>query len=230
MKKVFALLLAIVMLLTMAACGKTTPAPSEGDNSGKTPEQTQPVKETEAPTEEPTEAFDPSTWGVTGRFAARNAQKTKSCYINLPEAAGATCGYGFFILNDVDYTAILYAGQTDKCPEISNVSELLPAYNDRLAFDLEANYGMLSSNYEFTLTGDKAVTIGEYEMHMFEGVIAFDYDGEHREYPFVAYATTLKSNGAYAYWLVYDISDNQSNGDLIAEYAYNMARTFREEE
>lgn len=228
MKKVFALLLAIAMLLTMAACGKAPETPVEGGDSGKVPEQTQPVKETETPTEEPTEAFEPSTWGVTDRFTAKNAQGQKSCYINLPAAAGNSAGYGRFVIH-ADDTAVMYSGQNDKCPEISGISELLPTYFERVEYAFSAHYGMLSSNYEFTLTGDKAVTVGEYEMHMFEGVIAFDYDGEHREYPFVAYATTLKSNGAYAYWLVYDISDNQSNGNLIAEYAYNMARTFREE-
>lgn len=229
MRKVFALLLAIAMLLTMAACGKTTPAPSEDDNSGKAPEQTQPVKETEAPTEAPTEAFDPSTWGVTDRFTARNEQGQEGCYINLPVAAGNLEGYGRFSTH-ADKTAVMYSGENDHCPDISSVSELLPAYFERVEYAFSAYYGMMAKNFNFTLTSDKAVTIGEYEMHMFEGVITFDNDGTYCEYPFVAYATTLKSNGAYAYWMAYDISANQSNGDLIAEYAYNMARTFREEE
>lgn len=229
MKKVFALLLAIVMLLTMAACGKTTPAPSEGDNSGKTPEQTQPVKETEAPTEEPTEAFDPSTWGVTDRCSAKGETTSENYLINFPKMGGSHAGYGV-VAEQLDGTMAIISGQNKNSPAIGGVSELFPAYFDQLQFTLESVHGIMTQNFEFTLHSNQAVTVGEYEMHTFEGMIVFDNDDVHCEYPFVAYATTLKSNGAYAYWLVYDISDNQSNGDLIAEYAYNMARTFREEE
>ena len=65
-------------------------------------------------------------------------------------------------------------------------------------------------------------------MHRFTGNIEFDNDGKHCKYSFIAYAAQLNSNGAYAYWVVYDVSDNQSNGQLVAEHALNMAKTFRE--
>ena len=167
-------------------------------------------------------------WGVTGRFSARNDQGTESCYINLPIASGATTGYGMMVVN-ADKTAILYSGQNKHNSEINSISELFPAYFESVEYDLKAYYGLLAENYKFTLKSNKAVTIDNYDMHTFEGDFEFDYDGQHLKYQFVAYATTLKSNGAYAYWVVYDTSDNQSNGKLIKEHALNMAKTFREE-
>lgn len=65
-------------------------------------------------------------------------------------------------------------------------------------------------------------------MHFFEGTFSFDDDGKHKEYQYAVGVTRLKSNGAYAYWVVYDISDEQSNGKLIKEHAMNMAKTFSE--
>ena len=66
-------------------------------------------------------------------------------------------------------------------------------------------------------------------MHSFNGTFSFDEDDDHYEYQYVVYVTQLKSNGAYAYWVVYDVSEDQSKGNLIKEHAYNMAQTFREE-
>ena len=168
-------------------------------------------------------------WGITDRFTARNDQGQESCYINLPQATGHSEGYARFTTH-ANRTALFYAGQNPKCPEISSISEMFPAYFETIEYALKAYYGFMSENYEFSLNSNKAVTVGDYDMHTFEGEFEFDNDDEHCKYQFVAYATTLKSNGAYAYWVVYDTSEDQSNGELIKEYAYKMARTFREEE
>ncbi len=227
MKKTLLLLMAILMIISFAACSKnpsTSPTetqnPSDGQSNTESPNNN-------TQTDNPNENQEHISWGVTGRFSARNDEGTESCFINLPVAAGATTGYGMMVVN-ADKTAILYAGQNDKSPSIANISELFPAYFERLEYDLKAYYGFLSENYEFTLTANTSEKIGEYEMHRFAGNIEFDNDGKHCKYPFIAYAAPLKSNGAYAYWVVYDVSDNQSNGQLIAEHALNMAKTFRE--
>ena len=98
---------------------------------------------------------------------------------------------------------------------------------------MEKYYGLRSSNFALSLLDTDSTTIADHEMYIFTGTIAFDYDwqGEvsRREYQFVSYATTMKTNGAYAYWVVYDETEDQSNGELIAQHALNMAKTFREE-
>ena len=78
-----------------------------------------------------------------------------------------------------------------------------------------------------------STVIADHDMYTFTGVVSFDYNWQNeitrREYQFISYATTMKTNGGYAYWVVYDCSDEQSNGELIKEHALNMAKTFREE-
>ena len=125
---------------------------------------------------------------------------------------------------------VVLGGQNDYTPEITAVSELLPAYTENVKTVLFATYGGFSENFVLTVESDKSVTVGEYKMHKFTGTMELDVLDDHYKLPFVAYATTLKSNGGYAYWLVYDKTADQSMGDVIEEHADNMAKTFREEQ
>ena len=179
--------------------------------------------------EEKQENFDVNNWGVADRCSARSDTSSESYIINFPRQAGSHAGYGV-VAEQLDDTMAIISGQNRSSPKINNISELFPAYFEQLQFTLEGVNGILSDNYKFSLNSDKSVIVGDYNMHTFEGEFEFDNDDEHCKYQFVAYATTLKSNGAYAYWVVYDTSEDQSNGELIKEYAYKMARTFREEE
>lgn len=166
-------------------------------------------------------------WGVSERCSAQNGT-SESYFINFPKYTGYSEVYGL-VAEQLDDTVVVVSGQNDKCPAINSLSELFPAYFEHLQFTLEGIYGILSDNYNFSLKSNNSESIGGYQMHKFVGNIEFYDDGEHQNYQFVAYATTLKSNGAYAYWVVYDTSDDQSNGELIKEHALNMAKTFREE-
>lgn len=228
MKK-FILFFVILSVICLVACnGSDSVSDKNDDKPNGVFEKENDIEETQKETEAP-EEIDPTSWGVPGRFSARNSNGTETCYINLPYAAGVSTGYGWIVINH-DRVAILYGGQNDKAPSISSVSELFPAYFEHIEFDLRAFYGVMSDDYEFKLDGGKAVTIGDYDMHKFDGSFSFVDDGEKCNYPFTAYATKLKSNGAYAYWFVYDISDDQSNGKLVDEHALNIAKTFREEQ
>ena len=80
----------------------------------------------------------------------------------------------------------------------------------------------------FTYDKNYETTIGEYKMHVFEGKLSFMNDTKPMNFTFVAYATKLKSNNGIAYWMVFDITDELSEGNLIREHAYNMALTLRE--
>lgn len=227
MKKLLSLLLAIVVMLSFAACGKTS-----NNTDGDTPSDN---AQTQAPagnnqdtttTSPPDNEITADNWGASERCSAKS-DTSENFFINFPKYSGYSEGYGL-VAEQLDDTMVIVAGQNEKSPAINFVSELFPAYFDHLQYTLEGIYGFLSNNYTFAVTSDSAKTVGDYDMHTFTGNFEFDDHGEHVKYNFVAYATTLKSNGAYAYWVVYDTSADQSNGALIAEHALNMAKTFRE--
>lgn len=174
-------------------------------------------------------------WGVSDRFPARN-DVTELFLINFPYYRGYTEGYGV-IADQMDGTLVYVSGQGSRSPEISNQSEVFPAYFEHIQFLFEAYEGILTDNYHFTLKSTDKKMIGDYKMDIFECEMEFDEETKimgkwqdvHHKYQFVAYATTLKSNGAHAFWVVFDTSEDQSKGNLIAEHALNMAKTFREE-
>lgn len=231
MKKSIALLLFLIFILSLAGCNKT-PASVDGGttpNSDSTSTTTNNTQDKTNTTEGNDDAITPDTWGVSDQFAADNDKPSESFYINFPNYAGTSHGYGL-IADQSNDTAALVSGQNDYAPQISGISELFPAYFEQLEYTLQKRYGMRASEFKLSLTDDKATNVGDYAMHMFNGTIEFKYEDSPRKYCFVAYATTLKSNGAYAYWVVYDTSDGQKNAALIAEHALNMAKTFREEQ
>jgi len=231
MKRFLALILTVLLLGTLIGCSgesnqnennSTNPSNSQSQNGQTENNNNQP-----AGTTGETEDISPESWGASERWTAGKTSESKPFYINFPKYSGYTEGYGL-VAEQTDGTVVIVAGEFDNSPVIENLKDFLPAYFDDIQYTLEKIYGLLSENYEFNIVSDKAVTVGEYSMHTFNGKFSFDDDGKHKEHQFVVYATQLKSNGAYAYWVVYDVSDNQSKGQLIAEHALNMAKTFRE--
>lgn len=231
MKKTITIFLVIFVIFCFAGCSKE---PS-GTNSNTTSDNfqiqatTSNNQEIQNTTESGEIQVSPDNWGVSESWSAKTETTSKNYKINFPNYSGYTEGSGM-IAEQLDGTIALISGQNHRCPEIDLLSEVFPAYFEQLEFTLRAFYGLLSDNFDFSIESDSPVTIGEIDMHSFTGTIKFDYDGEPRNYQFVSYATQLKTNGAYAYWVVYDVSEDQSNGKLIAEHALNMAKTFREEQ
>ncbi len=231
MKKIIALMLAVLLLFSLIGCSKETNQEtndSSSSNSQSQNNQTENTNQTEGTTGQ-NEEITPENWGASERWIAGKTAESKPFYINFPKYAGYTEGYGL-VAEQTDGTVVIVAGEFDNSPDVDNLKDFLPAYFDDVQYTLEKIYGLLSENYEFIVKTDMAVTVGEYAMHVFDGTFSFDEDGKHIEYQYVVYATQLKSNGAYAYWVVYDVSDDQSKGQLIAEHALNMAKTFREEQ
>lgn len=230
-------IIAIILVLALSLCFTGCNGGGEEENS-KTPDKNANTQSTTATddedsgsdtTEKEEEEITAENWGVPSWWSAYIGDSAaKVFYVNFPNYTGYTEGAAM-IAEQLDGTVALISGQGARCPEINKVTELFPAYYDHLEFSLNAFYGIRSKNYEFSLDDSEPVTIGDYEMCRFEGSFEFDDDDGHYDFRFVAYATTLKSNGAYAYWVVYDNSEDQSNGKLISEHALNMAKTFREE-
>lgn len=232
MKRIIAIILVLALSLCFVGCNG-----GREEEDSKTPDKNANAQDTTAADDEDSgsdttvkedEEITAENWGVTAWWSAKTDTTSKNYAINFPNFTGYTEGSSM-IAEQLDGTVALISGQNYKAPEINNVTELFPAYYDHLQFTLEAFYGIMSMNYVFSVDDSETVTIGDYEMCRFEGSFEFDDYKEHKDFQFVAYATTLKSNGAYAYWVVYDNSEDQSNGKLISEHALNMAKTFREE-
>lgn len=230
MKRAIVLILTVSMILCFAGCGKNK-AESNNTTSGNSqaPDTTNGSLETQGATENTEVEITPDNWGVTERWSAWTSTGPAGYYINFPNYSGYKEGWGM-VAEQLDGTVAIIMGQHEDCPEVDALEHLFPAYYSELEFTLHAFYGLMSKNFEFSIESDSPVTIGQTDMHMFSGTFKFDdkLQDESYCYQFVLYATQLQKNGAYAYWFVYDITDDQSNGDLVAEHALNMAKTFRE--
>lgn len=230
-KKWLAVLLALAVVSSVAACGeKPQYQPEKPSDSGSvqaTTEGTKPADLEENTVIESAEEITPDTWGATESWSATNGT-IELFYVNFPEFRGFGAGGGL-ASEQSDGSVAIIGGQNELCGSVDALSEVFPAFFSDVEFTLDGFYGIFTDNYNCTVESDKAVTINGQQMHSFTGMISFDDPDEvHFDCPYVAYAVQLEDNGAYAYWLVLDDSE-EPNQDLIAEHAYNMALTYREE-
>lgn len=237
MKRFLALILTVLLLGTLIGCsGESNQKDNNSTNTSNPQSQnSQSENNNNQPTgtNGETEDISPENWGASARWVAvksgANAWETNPFYVNFPRYVGYTEGNGL-VAEQLDGTVVIVAAEYEDSPTIKELEEFMPAYSNDLIYTLESIFGIMSKNFQFNIETEEAITVGSYSMHTFNGKFSFDDDGKHKEHQFAVYATQLKSNGAYAYWVVYDVSDNQSNGQLIAEHALNMAKTFREEQ
>ena len=148
--------------------------------------------------------------------------------INTPHYYSNNVGRGS-LCEQMDGTLTLVSGQVNDELQADSIADVFPAYEEQVAYTFVSAQGLLAMDFEFSYTGSEAVKVGDYDMHKFTGEMRFNLDSVPLDYPFVAYAVKLETNGAYAYWMVFDISDDHSAGDLLLQHGYNMAVTFREE-
>lgn len=242
MKKLISAVMVIAMAMSLSACSEEQPSVTKSTESGSitqptTEETTSPTVQEETSTTSPTiqeetsATEDPLDWGYREVKFVESEESSGFFSVNFPHGTGLSVVYG--AMGEWPDAGFLISGQSKDSPEVADVSELLPAYLEQIQESFEDYYGIRSSNYTIMSDEDVSLTsINDYEMYIFTGRVSFDYywDGEtlKKDFPFIVYATALKSNGLYAYWMVYDCSEDHSKGDLIAEYALKMAKTFQE--
>lgn len=238
MKKLISTVMAIVMAMSLSACSEEQPSVTKSTESGSitqptTEESTSPTTQegTSAAQKETSATEDLLDWGYREVKFVESEESSGFFSVNFPHGTGLSVVYG--AMGEWPDAGFLISGQSKDSPEVADVSDLLPAYLEQIQESFEDYYGIRSSNYK--IMSDENVTstaINGYEMYIFTGRVSFDYywDGEtlKKDFPFIVYATALKSNGLYAYWMVYDCSEDHSKGDLIEEYALKMAETFQE--
>ena len=225
-KTILALILSFTMIFGLCACSS-----GEGGNETTTDAGNDTVGTT-APissSDETTKQEDLQNWGKKSKCLVNNGGKSEYFYINFPVTKGERMGAVTIAEQFGCSTVVIAGGESDKWAEVNSLSEVFPACAGSLEETFKSLYSVMLKNYKIDVTSDSAEVIGDYQMHRFVGNISYDRAGTAVIFPFVAYATTLKSSGSYVYWLVYDNSDDKSCGELMAEQAYKMAFTIKEE-
>lgn len=228
MKKFLIVVLSVLLLFTLVACGNNHPTNETNGGSPTEPTNTtNGTKETD-PTTGTTEApVDLNNWGVEDTVSTDNGETLDRYSLRVPQYKGTFHMYSK-ISEQSDNTAVLLSGQHIDAPKVDNVADVFTTYIDYTIESLKALYGIQSSNYKISVDKSEAVKIGDYDMYVHEGTISYDFDGSQRSHKYVAYATLLQPSGNSAYWMVYDISESGTNGALVAEHALNMAKTFND--
>lgn len=220
MKKTICILLA-TLLLGLTACKQTEKPPVGGDNADAGNSEPQKTTTTTAP-----ESLD--NWGVVDGHTASNDSGMAQFFIHLPLNPGSQRG-GALLAVQEDASVVIVDGENFLAPvEIDSLDTLFPTWFESPKASVADYMGMAGADYEFEVTDQEMVTIGEYEMCRYEGKHTYTYHKEPKESQWVAYATKLKTNGAYVYWMVLDYSEDQSMSDTIADHAQKIALTLEE--
>ena len=113
-------------------------------------------------------------------------------------------------------------------PEVDDIKEMFPAYSEQMMGMFRDAYGLHYDNNTLDVELNGTETIGSYEVTKFKGIHKYTREGWEYNSQIVIYAVELKA-GAYAYVMVQDNSEEQSQLKLIEGHAYNMIKSIREE-
>jgi hypothetical protein len=225
MKRIITFLLAVMMVLCLAAC-QTTPKETE---PSKTPsnQPTEPSKQQD--TTPTTEATQPAEeWGVVDDFSVVANGKAVLISIKLPALTGIPKGTGLLAYQPDGTFVIVDGHKASISPEISSVDQVLPTCFVQTEMTLDLYRASTYKDFAFEIKSSEKVTVNGYEMCKYTGVHTFTFEGNQKSFNFVAYATQLKTNGGYVYWMVLDESEGQTLGQTIADHAYKMALSLEE--
>ncbi len=225
MKRMSIILLALLWVFSLTACSSTKT--NEDSNKEQSPGQTTAQEQlgNSGGNQEETEQPNDENWGVQIYHTAANENGTQRFYINLPVYSGTECGGGHAGEQGDDILAIVLGELSGQDYKTNQISDLLPAYFDRFERVLVDHFGMGVSDYEFTLSGQMAVTVNGNEMEKFTGKLGLNCNGVSVEYGWVAYGARLETNDADVLWMVLDTSEVQTMDERIEEYADKMALT-----
>lgn len=226
MKKTIALVLAAMMLLAMAACGNESKEDPIGTTKGQNFENG--VAATEAMGETQNQKLE--NWGVVDDFAVQNEElESATVFFRWPNATGRSAATGEASTQS-DGTFVLVDGYSNGIsPKGVALKEFFPAYFEQTINAFSNNYGVRYENGKLTADEGEISQINGYEVCKFTGHHTFTFSGQPYDYQYVAYVTTLKSNGAYVYWLVQDETVDQSAGKQMEENALNIIQSIWEE-
>ena len=172
--------------------------------------------------------IDLSNWGVQESIVADKGDNISSAYIKFPTLSGIIQGTGKIAYQTDKTLVILDSQRMSGSPTISRISDVLPAYFEQTIKIMREYRRSDWKDFAFNVETSEMVKINDYDMCKYTGTHTYTYNGEPGSMKFVAYATQLKENGAYIYWMVLDETEDQSMTNTIMEHATNMAYTFHE--
>ena len=227
MKRIIAFLLAVMMVLCLAACQAEPKETEPTKNSGNTNQQTEPSKQQDTkPTDAPTQPA--ADWGVPDDFASFANGKLAKFTFRLPALAGIPKGSALMAYQPDFSLVIVDAHLEGETADISDVTQVLPTCFVQTEMTMDLYRNSAYDDFAFEVKSSEKVTINGYEMCKYTGVHTFTLDDQNMSFAFVAYATQLKTNGAYVYWMVLDETEGQTLGQTIADHAYKIALSLGE--
>lgn len=225
MKKYLTLLLIVLLLLSLVACGESSgnvPNGTEGRPSQNEDKETQ--------TQEETKNNELENWGVVDDFSVQNEDlNVSTVFFRWPAATGRSAATGMAATQS-DGTFVLVDGYSNGIsPKGVALEEFFPKYYEQTLNAFSRNYGSNYSDGKLNAKSEGVSTINGYKVCKFTGEHSFKFKNQDYTYQFVAYVTNLKANGAYVYWLVQDETSDQSAGQQMEENALKIIQSLWEE-
>lgn len=176
---------------------------------------------------------DLSDWGNYQRIRTDEAW----VYIKFPSLIPTGHNY---VAYQSDDTVVIFAPAVggsfaDKLTDAESILNVAVEYQDDYSAPMPwmRSYWKLYGDSKVTMTIDSSSTetVGLYECGHYTGTAKYTdaNSGEEKSVPFAGYATFTKETNEPVYWLVFDVSEDQSLGATIEDYAKKMGYTFVEE-
>ena len=213
MKKLLIIFLTMILTFSLTAC--KTKNDEELSNNQNTTNQT------------PQNLDD---WGMLDAKTVRSKNDTKQIFFRWPVNEGKDA-YTAKIEGQNDGTIAMVDNYVPGySPEVDSMDQVFPAYFEQTVKSFEKFYKGNYSDGSFTIEQTETVTLNDHEFYKYHGKHNYSYEGEASSSQYVIYLTTMKLNGAYLYFLVSDVTDDQSATAKMEENAYNMVLSFQEED
>lgn len=239
MRRFVSLLLGIILLVSLAACGASerpvagstdaevsdlTPTASEVVEAGEDAE----VEEEEVEEEEAVENLVPDDWGELSSVTYNDWK----AYIRFPELSplNRIGTYGYGIDQETEAWVLFDIPDVDSFDVFSSAEDVLLNSTDQLIAAIKqhkANHNY--ENYTVELTTQEPISINHTQMCRYTGICVYeDWSTGYKELveqQFVAYSAQVSGYDGYVYWVLLDESDDQSLADWLSENGENMAWT-----
>ena len=176
---------------------------------------------------------DLTEWGSYKDFNFRDIRM----YIKYPSLIPTSTNR---VAYQTDATVVLVESisQRDYASQITDVESILEVAIDNgeargTPIDWMRDYWKIRTDgyVKMSIESTELETVGQYDCCKYTGTTVYlgEYDTEETTCKFVGYATFTKNGNEPIYWMVFDVSEDQSLGSTIADYARKMGYTIVED-
>ncbi len=169
-------------------------------------------------------------WGIKYKSAViDNDGNAMRYYINFPVWVGNDRASGRIGYQGDDVSALVAQRYNDAYDYGGEIANIFPTCFPQVIKILESDQTDTAYDYAFDITSQEMVEINGYQMCRYEGNLTYEFYRANYSNRYVAYATEV-ADGAYVFWMLINISQDNSSLELASEYALKMAYTLRTEE